>query len=100
MPYVPGFDYDLFLSYASDDNGHGAVEEFAGVMEKQVSDNLVNSFSPKEKVRVYFDRERLASQTAVNWEENLKAAASSSAFLVLLLSPNYLSSTTCSKERG
>jgi len=99
MPYVPGFDYDLFLSYASGDNDQGAVEEFAGALEKHISDNLVNCFSPQEKVRSYFDRERLASKTAVNWEEHLRTAASSSALLVPLLSPNYLSSPYCSKER-
>ena len=100
MPYVPGFDYDIFLSYASGDNDRGVVEEFVATLEKHISDNLVNCFSPQEKVRIYFDRERLATQTAVNWEENLKAAASSSAFLVPLLSPNYLSSKYCSRERG
>jgi TIR domain len=99
MAYVPGFEYDLFLSYASSDNDQGAVEEFAGVLQKNISDNLVNCFSPQEKVRVYFDRERLASQTAVNWEDHLKSAASSSALLVPLLSPNYLSSLYCSRER-
>jgi len=99
MPYVPGFEYDLFLSYASGDNHERAVEEFAAVIEKHISDNLVNCFSPQEKIRIYFDRERLASKTAVNWEDHLKAAASSSAFLVPLLSPNYLSSMYCSKER-
>jgi hypothetical protein len=98
MSYVPGFEYDIFLSYASGDNHQGAVEEFVRALGKQISDNLVNYFSPQEKIRIYFDRERLASQTAVNWEENLKAAASSSAFLVPLLSPNYLNSTYCSKE--
>jgi hypothetical protein len=77
MPYVPGFDYDLFLSYASGDNQQGAVEEFAAAIEKHISDNLVNCFSPQEKIRIYFDRERLATKTAVNWEEHLKAAASS-----------------------
>src|SRR5258708_20976129 len=79
MPYVPGFDYDLFLSYASGDNQQGAVEEFAGAIEKHISDNLVNCFSPQEKIRIYFDRQRLASQTAVNWEEHPRAAASSCA---------------------
>jgi hypothetical protein len=93
MPYVPGFEYDLFLSYASGDNYDGAVEEFVGLIEKNISDDLVNCFSPQEKFRIYFDRERLAGKTAVNWEDNLQAAASSSALLVPLLSPNYLSST-------
>jgi hypothetical protein len=99
MPYVPGFDYDLFLSYASGDNQQDAVEEFVGAIEKHISDNLVNCFSPQEKIRIYFDRERLATKTAVNWEEHLRAAASSSALLVPLLSPNYLSSKYCDKER-
>ena len=100
MPYVPGFEYDLFLSYSSDDNERAAVEEFVATLEKHISDNLVNSFSPKEKIRTYFDRQRLAKETAVNWEEQLKSAASSSAILVPLLSPNYLSSLYCSKERS
>jgi hypothetical protein len=100
MAYVPGFEFDLFLSYASGDNDQGAVEEFAGVLQKHISDNLVNCFSPQEKVRIYFDRERLASQTAVNWEDHLKAAASSSALFVPLLSPNYLSSPYCNRELG
>jgi TIR domain len=99
MPYVPGFDYDLFVSYASGDNYQGAVEDFVSALEKDISDNLVNFSSPQEKVRIYFDRERLATKTAVNWEEHLKAAASSSALLVSLLSPNYLSSEYCGKER-
>ena len=99
MPYVPGFEYDLFISYAADDNHQSAVEDFAATVEKHISDNLVNCFSPKEKIRTYLDRQRLATQTAVNWEEQLKAAASSSAILVPLLSPNYLSSLYCSKER-
>src|SRR5262245_49561197 len=98
MPYVPGFDYDLFISYAAADNDQGVVEQFVATLEKQISDNLVNAFS-KEKVRVYFDRQRLATQASVNWEEHLKAAAFSSAILVPLLSPNYLSSLYCNKER-
>src|SRR5215510_10407304 len=99
MPYVPGFDYDLFISYAAADNDQGVVEQFVATLEKQISDNLVNAFS-KEKVRVYFDRQRLATQASVNWEDHLKAAASSTAILVPLLSPNYLSSLYCSKERS
>jgi hypothetical protein len=98
MAYVPGFEYDLFLSYASGDNHQNAVGDFAAELQKHISDNLVNCFSPQEKIRIYFDRERLASQTAVNWEDHLKAAASSSALLVPLLSPNYLSSPYCGKE--
>jgi hypothetical protein len=99
MPYVPGFEYDLFLSYSSADNYGGGVEEFVATIEKHISDSLVNCFSPQEKIRIYFDRERLAPQTAVNWEEHLKAAACSSALLVPLLSPNYLSSLYCNWER-
>lgn len=99
MAYIPGFEYDIFFSYASTDNRQGAVEQFFGVIEQYISDNLVNYYSRQEKVRFYFDRERLASRTAVNWEQQLRLAASSSAFLVPLLSPNYLDSEYCSKER-
>ena len=100
MPYVPGFDYDLFISYATHDNDGDAVVEFVETLEKHLSDNLVNFASPKEKVKVYFDRNRLAKKTSVNWLQELEAAASSCALLVPLLSPNYLSSEYCTKERG
>ncbi len=99
MPYVPGFDYDLFITYAADDNDGDAVVDFVETMEKHLSDNLVNFAAPKEKVKVFFDRKRLAKETAVNWEQELKAAASSCALLVPLLSPNYLSSAVCADER-
>jgi hypothetical protein len=98
MSYVPGFRNDVFLSYASGDNHQGAVEEFAKTLEKTVSDNLVNPAALPEKIRIYFDRDRLATQTAVNWERHLEEEASSSALLVPLLSPNYLSSEYCAKE--
>jgi hypothetical protein len=34
----------------------------ASALEKHISDNLVNCFSPQEKIRIYFDRERLAKK--------------------------------------
>jgi TIR domain len=98
MPYVPGFDYDLFISYAAADNTKGEVAEFVETLEKQISDNLVNAYS-KAKIRVYFDREDLATKTAFDWKKRLEEAASSSAILVPLLSPNYLSSRYCNEER-
>lgn len=99
MPYVPGFDYDLFISYATRDNDGSAVVDFVETLEKHLSDNLVNFASPKEKVRIYFDRKRLAQETAVDWRQELEDAASSCALLVPLLSPNYLTSEYCTKER-
>ena len=60
MAYVPGYEWDIFVSYASDDNRGQAVEKCVAIVEREISDNLVNFFSPKEKVRIYFDRRRLA----------------------------------------
>lgn len=99
MPYVPGFDNDLFISYASLDNDGGAVVDFVETLEKHLSDNLVNFASPKEKVKIYFDQHRLGTVTAVKWKQDLEAAASSCALLVPLVSPNYLSSPICGEER-
>jgi len=99
MPYVPGFENDLFISYASLDNDDNAVVEFVQTLEKHLSDNLVNFSSPKEKVKVYFDVKRLQEKTAISWEEDLRTAAASCAILVPLISPNYLSSDMCGNER-
>ena len=52
MPYVPGFDYDIFVSYAAADNDQGAVERFIATLEKQISDNSGKRFLERESPRL------------------------------------------------
>lgn len=55
---LPGFDYDIFISYRHNDNldgasagsGHGWVTEFVQNLEKELRSTL------KDTVTIYFDR--------------------------------------------
>ena len=94
MPYVPGFSYDLFISYASQDNVEGWIEKF----QKQLTDELVRLLGrPFSEKCVFFDRLRL--EVGHDYPEVLDSASRESALLVALLSPNYVSSDWCSRER-
>ena len=47
MPYVPGFRYDLFVSYASEDNVDGWVEKFQTHLTGELARLLGRPFSEK-----------------------------------------------------
>jgi hypothetical protein len=94
MGYVPGFRYDLFVSYASEDNQDGWVEHFQSRLTGELTRLLGRPFSDRS---VYFDKVRLKVGQA--FPEELDSAARNSAFLVALLSPSYTASDWCSRER-
>jgi len=94
MSYVPGFRYDLFVSYASEDNVDGWVERFQEQLTGEVKRLLGRPFSEST---VYLDKLRLNVGQAYPTE--LDNAARDSALLVALLSPNYVTSDWCSRER-
>jgi hypothetical protein len=94
MPYVPGFSYDLFISYASEDNLDGWVEKF----QKQLTDELARLLGrPFSDKSVFFDKIRLEVGQA--YPEILDQAARESAALVVVLSPSSSNSVWCSRER-
>lgn len=94
MSYVPGFAYDLFVSYASDDNAGEWVERFQSHLTGELTRLLGRPFSEKT---IYFDKLRLRVGQA--YPEELDNAAHQSAMLVALLSPSYAASDWCSRER-
>ena len=81
MAYVPGFQYDLFISYAS--------EDFDSHMDQFVSE--LRAFLMKELGKlfkgecVFFDRENL-NRTPTQWKATLEESARSAAILVPFLS--------------
>ncbi len=94
MSYVPGFRYDLFFSYASDDNAEQWVEKFQARLTGELTRLLGRPFSDRT---IYFDKLRLGVGQAYPLE--LDEAARDSAMLVPLISPSYVSSDWCSRER-
>lgn len=95
MSYVPGFRYDLFFSYASNDNAGEWIDKFQAQLTGELTRLLGRPFSEKT---VYFDKLRLRVGQA--YPQELDCAAQDSAMLVPVLSPSYLSSDWCSRERS
>jgi hypothetical protein len=95
MAYVPGCRYDLFLSYARENNRDAWVEQFEKALGEELGDLLGRQFDPKESV--FFDQRDL--EVAQSFPDRLQAAARDSAILVPVLSPGYFTSSWCNRER-
>ena len=95
MAYVPGCRYDLFISYASENNLDGWVEQFEGDLGRELGDLLGRQFSPRGSI--YFDKRTL--EEGQDFSSELAKAAQDSAILIPILSPGYLTSGWCSRER-
>jgi hypothetical protein len=94
MPYVPGFEYDLFLSYASDDFD-GKLEGFVRDLRVFLRRELGKDFSQERGI--FLDRQEL-NRTPTEWKLNLQTSAGAAAMLVPVLTPSYVTSEYCAKE--
>jgi TIR domain len=95
MAYVPGCRYDLFLSYASENNRDAWVEQFEKALGQELGDLLGRQFEPEGSI--FFDKRGL--EVAQSFPDRLQVAARDSAILVAVLSPGYLTSPWCHRER-
>src|SRR5947208_1537839 len=81
MAYVPGYDYDVFVSYAHADEAADASGEwatqFVNCLERAVKHRLGGS----EELRIFFDTATLGSNQQL--EEILTAAHRSAVFLAI-----------------
>src|SRR6266850_2600295 len=93
MAYVPVCKFDIFISYAREDDLDGWVTRFRESLGKKMSGLLGRRFDRNHSI--FFDiREIKVGQI---WEE-VSDAARKSAILVPILSPQYSDSTWCLKE--
>lgn len=95
MAYVPGFDYDIFISYTHNDNhapagAPGWVDEFHGWLESWLVKRRGMS-----KLTIWRDRE-LRGNTA--FDLAIQNKIKSSALFFALNSRNYLKSNYCRQE--
>lgn len=101
MAYVPGFDCDVFVSYAHADNegphgerAGGWVEALAEELQLNINRRLV---LPKDTVKVFTDYE-LPTNKPITPE--LLTRVRGAAVLLVVMSPYYLASDWCRRERG
>jgi hypothetical protein len=87
MAYVPGFDWDIFISYPHETDARDAnelewVNEFYRILDKELNERL------PEPPKIYFDRRQFAASHSL--ESELLEAARHSALFVPIVSPRYV----------
>jgi hypothetical protein len=106
MPYLaPEFRYDVFVSYsqgAPDVSGDSPLKTWSQAFARELEREL--RISPGLKSTVIFldggrrPESRLASNDPLT--QQVRKAATDSAFFLVLMSPHYLGSDWCRDERG
>jgi hypothetical protein len=89
--FVPGFDHDLFISYAHADDASWILS-----FERAVREELSRRLGVD--VAVWQDEQRL--RVGDQWDAEIEAAITRSAVFIAVLSPSYQNSDWCTKERG
>jgi hypothetical protein len=97
--YLPGYEWDLFISYATVDNRpppgveKGWVTTLVAALETTINQKLGRN----EACKIWRDEEQRSADSQLS--EALADAVRSSAILLIILSPGYLASTQwCAKE--
>jgi hypothetical protein len=81
MTFVPGYDYDLFLSYPREANADSWVTKFHSHLKEKLDLLLPGT-------KVFFDK---SEYKAYNHRKRMLAAAGPSALFVPILAPAYIS---------
>jgi hypothetical protein len=91
LAFVPGFRHDLFLSYAHLDDT-ARVEGFEKSLRQGLRERLGQD--------IEFWQDTLRLRLGNNWREEIERAIEETAALVAVVSPAYLSSPWCRRERS
>jgi hypothetical protein len=97
MGYLPGFEYDLFVSYAHIDDEPDVGQEFGWVTV--LKDNLKTRINRRlaTESKIWMDQQ-LVSQA--RFSAPILDALKHAAGLLIIASPAYLNSYWCGRERG
>ncbi|KPA09463.1 hypothetical protein MHK_010295 [Candidatus Magnetomorum sp. HK-1] len=91
MAYVSSYEYDIFISYAHDDNASGWVDSFYEYLKK----TLITVFGKKQPINIWIDSSLDGNQM---FNEAICNTLEKSALFISLMSKNYLESDYCKKE--
>jgi len=97
MAYVPGFDHDIFISYAHVDNDPLEEEEDGWVTKLHTSlmTLIPQKIGRAEDLSIWRD---LKLEGNDEFSDTLESGFRRSAVMLTILTPSYLASTWCSKE--
>jgi hypothetical protein len=98
MAFIPGYDFDIFVSYAHVDNqpflqhATGWVSTLVGHLQNELGQKL----GRPDAAKVWFDSHHLRGNHALTTE--IAGRLQSAALFVAVLSPGYTSSQWCQEE--
>ena len=100
MSYVPGYDYDVFVSYASVDNDpiptadRGWVDTLIQIVTS--GSGLAGKLGRREAFTWWIDKQHLRGNNEA--DSHIPEQVKRSALLLVVLSPGYVASTFCKLE--
>jgi hypothetical protein len=98
MAYIPGYDYDIFISYAHVDNAafpgqaDGWIEQFY----KNLNLMLAKRFGRLDMIKIWWDTKKLDGSVLFN--QSIESGIKKSAIMICLNSPGYAASAYCKQE--
>src|ERR1700710_772604 len=88
MAYVPGFEWDIFISYPRESDERDSqdfewVNEFHRILQKEIGERIPDN----QGARIFFDRREFGASDV---ESQILTAARSSALFLPILSPRFV----------
>lgn len=98
MPYVSGFDHDIFISYAlvDDEKRPGVEMGWVTAFVKTLEISLSSAIGRLGRLEPWWDRTNLKENQPL--DKQIQQALEKTACLVVILSPGFLESPWCPKE--
>ncbi|MEP7168620.1 MAG: toll/interleukin-1 receptor domain-containing protein [Bacteroidota bacterium] len=98
MALIPGFDYDIFISYSHVDNAvlDGQTDGWIEQFYKNLNLMLAKRFGRMDMVKIWWDNRKINGNTVFN--DSIKKGINESAILLCFTSNGYLKSEYCMQE--
>ncbi len=98
MAFVPGYEYDIFISYAHVDNFCYPGQEDGWIKQFYQNLNLMlaRRFGRMDSVKIWWDSKKLDG--SVLFDDSIASGIEKSAIMICLDSPGYKASEYCRKE--
>lgn len=98
MAFIPGYEYDIFVSYAHVDNiafpgqADGWIEQFY----KNLNLMLAKRFGRLDMIKIWWDNKKLDGSKL--FDQSIEEGIKKSAIMICLYSPGYMQSAYCKQE--
>ncbi|MBK6544564.1 MAG: toll/interleukin-1 receptor domain-containing protein [Saprospiraceae bacterium] len=98
MALIPGYEFDIFISYAHIDNAKfpGQTDGWIELFYKNLDLMLAKRFGRMDKIKFWWDNKKLDGSVMFN--QSIESSIHKSAIMICLYSPGYVASGYCKQE--